>query len=52
MVFDVSEFNEVRLMQKKSRSKEKSLNSPRKAYTEKRSEYAAKKANLMSLVAS
>jgi hypothetical protein len=40
MVFDVSEFKEVRLMQKKSRSKEKSLKAPRKAYTEKLSIYA------------
>lgn len=49
--FDVSEFKEVRLMQKKSRSKEKSLKAPRKAYTEKLPISAAK-ADLMSLVAS
>jgi hypothetical protein len=41
--FDVSEFKEVRLMQKKNRGKEKSLKAPRKAYTEKLPISAAKK---------
>jgi hypothetical protein len=50
--FDVSEFKEVRLMQKKCRSKEKSLKAPRKASTEKLPISAVKKADFMSLVAS
>jgi hypothetical protein len=45
--FDVSEFKEVRLIQKKSRSKEKYLKAPREA-----SNICCKKAVLMSLVAS
>jgi hypothetical protein len=49
--FDVSEFKEIRLMPKKSRSKDKSLKAPQKAYTEELPISAAEKADLMSLFA-